>query len=293
MPSVIILGIGSDIGRELAVRFAADGWTVSGTFRVRSGFDGLPDGVRLIPCDLTSPDSLDAALDAFRRNGASWDVLVVAAGTEEPIGTFWECEPEAWEENMRINALAPLRFVRGLYPIRNISGTPSVAFFSGSGTNNAVPAYSAYCASKILLVKMCELLDAESPDTSFFIIGPGIVRTKIHEQTLRAGGRSGANYRRVVDFLASANLGTSHDDVYACLRWCIGTGKSVIGGRNISLVYDSWRDGGAALVELLESDPNLYKLRRFGNDLLVAGKDSRGSEERTNPFRRSRGRRGT
>lgn len=295
MPSVIVLGIGSDIGRELAVRFAADGWMVSGTFRTRSGLDSFPDGVRLTPCDLTSPNSVAAALDVFRRDGPNWDVLVVAAGTEEPIGTFWECEPDAWEENIRVNALAPLRFVRGLYPVRNTSGTPSVAFFSGSGTNNAVPAYSAYCASKILLIKMCELLDAESRDTSFFIIGPGVVRTKIHEQTLRAGGRSGANYRRVVDFLGSTNPGTSHDDVYACLRWCIGAGKSVIGGRNISLVYDSWRDGGAVLARLLEGDPNLYKLRRFGNDLFVTGKEKGfpGSGGRKNPTRRSRSTRRT
>lgn len=273
MPSVIVLGIGSDIGRELAIRLMADGWNVSGTYRNRSGLGQLPDGVRLVQCDLTSPASMGTALDAFRQDGSNWDLLIVAAGTEEPIGAFWECEPDAWDENIRVNALAPLRLVRGLYPIRNIAGTPSVAFFSGSGTNSAVPAYSAYCASKVLLIKMCELLDAESPDTSFFIIGPGIVRTKIHEQTLRAAERSGTNYRKVMDFLDSANPGTSHDDVYACLRWCADASKQVIGGRNISLVYDSWKDGGLALTGLLESDANLYKLRRFGNDLLISTKE--------------------
>lgn len=272
MSSVIVLGIGSDIGRELAVRFAAEGWDVSGTVRPGSDTRQIAEGVQLVQCDLASMDSVDAALKIFRQRGLIWDLLVVAAGTEEPIGTFWECEPNAWDENIRINALAPLRLVRGLYPDRNISGKPNVAFFSGSGTNSAVPAYSAYCASKVLLIKMCELLDAESPDTSFFIIGPGIVRTKIHQQTLRAGGRSGSNYRKVVDFLGSPDAGTSHDDVYGCLRWCMGAGKSVIGGRNVSLVYDLWRDGGAELSQLLERDKSVYKLRRFGNDYLVKPK---------------------
>jgi NAD(P)-dependent dehydrogenase (short-subunit alcohol dehydrogenase family) len=272
MPSVIVIGIGSDIGRELAARFASDGWRVSGTYRTRAGLDQLPEDVWLVPCDLAVPNSVRAALEEFRRDGPTWDMLVVAVGTEEPIGAFWECEPDAWDKNIRINALAPLRIVRGLYPRRNSSGTPCVAFFSGAGTNSAAPAYSAYCASKIFLIKMCELLDAESADTSFFIIGPGIVRTKIHEQTLRAGKRGGANYQKVVDFLGSANAGTSHDDVYACLQWCIDAGKSVIGGRNISLVNDSWRNGGSTLTGLLEGDPNLYKLRRFGNDLRVATK---------------------
>lgn len=270
MSSVIVLGVGSDIGRELAVRFTAEGWSVSGTVRPGADINQIPAGVQLVQCDLTSLESVDAALDEFRQGGLKWDLLVVAAGTEEPIGTFWECKPDAWDENVRVNALAPLRLVRGLYPDRNDLGKPSVAFFSGSGTNSAVPAYSAYCASKILLIKMCELLDAESTDTSFFIIGPGIVRTKIHQQTLRAGDRSGLNYQKVVDFLGSPSAGTSHDDVYACLRWCMRVGKSVIGGRNISLVYDSWRDGGEELSRLLESDANIYKLRRFGNDLLIS-----------------------
>jgi NAD(P)-dependent dehydrogenase (short-subunit alcohol dehydrogenase family) len=270
MTSAIVIGISSDIGRELAVRFVADGWKVSGTFRAKAGLDGLPSGVRLTPCDLRSRDSVAGALDALRQHSLNWDVLVVAIGTEEPIGTFWECDADAWDENILVNALAPLRLVRGLYPMRNPAGKPSVAFFSGAGTNNAAPDYSAYCASKIFLIKMCELLDAESPDTSFFIIGPGIVRTKIHEQTLRSPKRSGANYRMLVDFLNSAKPGTSHDEIYACLRWCMNAGKSAVGGRNLSLVHDAWRNEGSALKRELERDQNLYKLRRFGNDLRIA-----------------------
>jgi NAD(P)-dependent dehydrogenase (short-subunit alcohol dehydrogenase family) len=269
MPTAIVIGIGSDIGRELALRFARDGWSVSGTFHSSTALTALPAGVRLVSCDLTSTASILTATQSLSDDAAPWDLLVVAAGTEEPIGTFWECDPSAWDENIRINALSPLRLVRGLYPLRNQVGTASVAFFSGAGTNSAAPNYSAYCASKILLMKMCELLDAESPDTSFFIIGPGIVRTKIHEETLRAPQRSGANYRKVVDFLSSADPGTSHDDIYVCLRWCMNAGKPALGGRNISLVHDSWRGGGVSLLQQLRQNPELYKLRRFGNEMIV------------------------
>ena len=34
---------------------------------------------------------------------------------------------------------------------------------------------------------MCELLDAEVPDVKFVILGPGWVRTKIHDAVLQAG----------------------------------------------------------------------------------------------------------
>jgi len=267
MSTVFILGITSDIGRELAVRYAGQGWTVAGTHRAGGNLAGVPPACRLLACDLAVPASVDALIAACRAQKLVWDLLVVAAGTEEPIGNFWECDAAEWERGIAVNALAPLRVVRGLHPLRRPGGRAAVAFFSGAGTNSAAPAYSAYCAAKILLIKMCELLDAESPDTSFFILGPGIVRTKIHDQTLRAGARGGANLRKVTDFLGSAAAGTSHDDIFACLQWCVAAGKAAIGGRNLALVHDAWRQGGEPLARRLRQEPDLYKLRRHGNDL--------------------------
>jgi NAD(P)-dependent dehydrogenase (short-subunit alcohol dehydrogenase family) len=266
MKTAFILGLTADIGRELAVRFIRDGWSVIGTHRPTTAPAALPPECRLIPCDLTAADSVWSLPARCKGLGLQWDLLIVVAGTEEPIGDFWSCDANEWDTGIQVNALAPLRVVRALYPLRRPGAEPAVAFFSGSGTNNAAPAYSAYCASKIFLIKMCELLDAESPDTNFFIIGPGIVRTKIHGQTLRAPERSGANLKKVIDFLESDNPGTSHDDIHACILWCMQAGKAVMGGRNLSLVHDAWRDGGSALMEQLKANPNNYKLRRFGND---------------------------
>jgi NAD(P)-dependent dehydrogenase (short-subunit alcohol dehydrogenase family) len=267
MNTVFILGLTSDISRELAARFDRDGWRVVGTHRAGANLEGMPDRYQLLEGDLSSKESIEGLIANCRRKNLEWDIFVGGAGTEEPIGSFWDCEADAWEMGITINALAPLRVLRALWPQRNNKGRSAVAFFSGSGTNSAAPAYSAYCASKIFLIKMCELLDAESSDTSFFILGPGIVRTKIHEQTLRAPEKSGPNYEKVVDFLHSDNPGTSHDEIYACLRWCARAGKETIGGRNLSIVYDAWRNGGEPLIQAFRSTPDLYKLRRFGNDL--------------------------
>jgi len=273
MSVIAIIGIGSDIGRELALRYASRGWTIWGTFRNESSVANLPASMRLQYCDLTSYDCCRTAVESFRQECKTWDVLIVAAGTEEPIGSFWDCDGDSWDRGLQVNALAPLRLVRNLYPMRNRSGAPAVAFFSGSGTNNAAPAYSAYCGSKILLIKMCELMDSESTDTSFFIIGPGIVRTKIHQETLREPVRSGVNYEKVVNFMSSSDPGTSHEDIFDCLQWCVKVGKSVIGGRNLSLVHDAWRGGGDALAKMLLQDRNIYKLRRFGNDIGISQKE--------------------
>jgi NAD(P)-dependent dehydrogenase (short-subunit alcohol dehydrogenase family) len=221
----------------------------------------------VVPCDFALTGSVDRAVRAFQERGLRWSLVIVAVGTERPVGNFFDCEPDEWERGIHVNALSPLRFLRGIHALREAGDAPCVAFFSGSGTNNAAPAYSAYCASKILLMKMCELLDAECPDTSFFIIGPGMVRTKIHQQTLEAPGKSGGNYKKVADFLASGDPGTSHDDIYGCLLWCRSSGKAVVGGRNIALAHDAWRGGGSSLASALRADQDLYRLRRSGNQL--------------------------
>jgi NAD(P)-dependent dehydrogenase (short-subunit alcohol dehydrogenase family) len=264
--TAVILGITSDIGRELALRLELDGWQLVGTYRGNVNRKRrLGKTWTLIPCELASPASVRRAAAAFHERKISWDLLIVAAGTEEPIGDFFDCDAKEWERGFTINALAPLRLLREIYGLRRARRQCSVALFSGSGTNNAAPAYSAYCASKILLIKMAELLDAECRRTNFFVIGPGIVRTKIHQQTLVSPKKSGANYKKVVDFLRSATPGTSHDEIYRCLTWCVAAGKAVVGGRNVALVNDGWRDGGAQLASALRDDVDLYKLRRHGN----------------------------
>ncbi len=123
-----------------------------------------------------------------------------------------------------------------------------------------------YTLGKIGLIKMCELLDAEIPDTRFAILGPGWVGTKIHRATLYAGERSGANYARTLQKLASDEL-VPMDQVVACCDWLIASPREVVSGRNFSLVWDRW--GDPALEAALRADADMYRLRRHGNDRLV------------------------
>lgn len=235
MPHAIILGIGSDIGREIAMRLLRDKWDVVGVRRNE-----------LVP----------------KR---AWDLIVCCYGTLEPIGAFWDTSDHAWERAVHINTLLPLRQIKALYPHRRPGA--SVCLFSGAGANGPAPTYSAYCASKIMLTKMTELMDAESEDCKFFILGPGMMRTKIQEQTLRAGPKIAANFQRVSEFMASSGRGTPHDDVYACLRACMAAPKAAVGGRNIYVPMDDWQN-----LEPLAGAPDVFKLRRAGDAALRRAK---------------------
>lgn len=229
MSHAIILGSGSDIGREITRHLRDDGWVVT---EVRH--DDFP------------PTPWPPA---------RWDLVVCCYGMLEPIGSFWSTTSQHWQRAFDVNLFTPLHHVRHLHGYHNPGA--SVCFFSGAGTSGPAPTYSAYAAAKVALVKMAELLDDESEDCKFFILGPGVVNTKIHDQTLAAGPDRASNYDRVAQIVATGRPGTSYDDIYACLMACHCASKHAVGGRNIYVPGDDW-----SRLEELAADRGMFKLRR-------------------------------
>lgn len=259
-----MLGGSADIGAALVERYLAAGWRVAATHRRPGGLDRFAGhaGFRAFPLDLDRPETFEAVATAFAATGWRWDFFIAAAGDLAPVGPFLEVDGADWRAAIDRNAFAPCLFLKTLYPSRNAGEVVSSAFFAGGGTNNPFRNYSAYAVSKLALIKMCELLDDEIADLKCFILGPGYVATKLHQATLDAGAMAGDNLKKTKDFMGTP--GTSMDDVFACLEWCRSQDRATIGGRNVSLVHDAWRDGGEALAAALRADRDLFKLRRRG-----------------------------
>lgn len=260
-PTAFVLGASADIGLALCERLIRDGWFVVGAARDTSRLEQFSNepAFRALSCDLAEAADIDSMVQSFSALQTSWDLFVSAAGSMEPIGRFFDLDFDDWEASVTVNTTAQLRVLHGLWRHRN-QAKADVMLMAGGGTNNPFPNYSAYCVSKIALIKMCELLDDEEDGLNIFIIGPGFVQTRIHEETLRAGARAGDGYRKTVDFLTTE--GTSMDDIYDNLLWCVAQGKAVAGGRNFSTVHDPWRGGGDRLREQLQNDANAFRLRR-------------------------------
>jgi NAD(P)-dependent dehydrogenase (short-subunit alcohol dehydrogenase family) len=264
--SAIIISASSDIGNAMSRRWLARGWNMFGTYRTKNQtVDELnSQGMGLIHCNLLSVKSIHDARSVLRALCPQWDVLALCPGTLDPIGTFAECNFDEWEESVKVNLISQMHIVHELLPFRCTNAT--VLFFAGGGVNNAPVNYSAYIVSKIALIKLCELLDAEMPDTRFVIIGPGWVLTKIHKQTLQAPMRAGATYWRTVEKLSGDEC-TPIDQVLDCCDWVVDAPRELISGRNFSVAFDMW--GTEELAKRLVEEPDMYKLRRWGNDWLM------------------------
>ena len=269
MPSqpttVFIAAISSDIGQSMARLYRARGWNVIGTYRDSSQLGGLTTaGIVLLPCDITKPADIDAVAKSLAARGLVWDLFIGAVGQLSPIGPFFESDRGDWKTSVNLNGSCQLDLLHAIYSRRR-GPLARVAFLVGGAINRAFANYSAYSLGKLNLVKFCELIHDECADLHAIAVGTGWVATKIHRQTLAAADRAGENLERTQEFLAHGKSGTSVDDIVACIDWCFAQDREITGGRNFSVVHDSWRNGGADLVAALRQDDDRFKLRRHLN----------------------------
>ena len=264
MKSAIVIGIGSDIARELSFELSKNNWKIFGTIRGKS--QEAPDHIEGLvnDCDLTNRKSIDKAILRLKEMCHDWDALIMSPASMEPIGLFSETSEDDWVESIFVNFINQVQIVRKLLPSANLDSKigPVVIFFAGGGTNSSTVGFSAYTISKIALIKMTELLDAELPQIRFVIIGPGWVETKIHNQTL-ANSQSPINIREETKRRIAQGDFIQVSKVVETIFWALSAPRDLIGGRNFSVADDPITSKDFQLK--LREDNNLFKLRRYGN----------------------------
>lgn len=263
--NTIIFSINSDIGYSIADNWLDQGYKVIGTYRKYSSrLNKLKQrGAKLIACDLNSIKSINNATNKINKYYRyKWDVLLPCAATQSPVGLFKDNSFSKWRESVNLNFISQAHVIHNLLPYSKKKST--VINWAGGGVNNSVDRYSAYTVSKIALIKLTELLDSEIKNTKFVILGPGWVKTKIHKETLKSKKNAGRNYSKT-KMMLNSNKCNDMENVINCVNRVIKENKKSIGGRNISVVFDSWNT--KSLYKKLSKNKDSYKLRRFNNNL--------------------------
>jgi NAD(P)-dependent dehydrogenase (short-subunit alcohol dehydrogenase family) len=115
-------------------------------------------------------------------------LLVNNAGLAGPIGPSWAAEPEAWWRCLEVNLRGPLLGCRAVLPAMIARGRGRIVnVASGAGTW-AIPYLGAYVTSKTALIRLTEVLAAETAGQGIplFAIEPGTVRTAMAESVLES-----------------------------------------------------------------------------------------------------------
>jgi NAD(P)-dependent dehydrogenase (short-subunit alcohol dehydrogenase family) len=258
----VIVSASSDIGLALSKEWATREISVIGTFRRRPS-GNFPAKVIPVKCDLGSRKSRLRAISKLRQliGNRGWDVLVLASGTTTPIGQFANSRWDDWAYSMNVNFLGQVQILHEL--MNQANDGAQVVFFAGGGTNGVVNNYSAYTVAKIAGIKLCELLGSEFEKVKFTSIGPGWVKTKIHQETLEAGLAAGSSFLKTKLHLENDDF-FPIKEVIARVDWIISQPGEVVSGRNFSAVDDPFFD--YSFIRWLKEDSERLKLRRFGNN---------------------------
>jgi NAD(P)-dependent dehydrogenase (short-subunit alcohol dehydrogenase family) len=169
--TVLITGGASGLGAAVAAAVAADG----GTPVV---LDRRPpaDGVAYREVDLGEPRAAEDAVRAVAEEHGGLDAVVTAAGTDA-CGDILDVEPEAWDRVIAVNLIGTAAVVRAALPALERSRGRVVTVASTLGLR-ALPAATAYCASKFGIVGFSRALASELGDrVGVTMLVPGGMRT--------------------------------------------------------------------------------------------------------------------
>jgi NAD(P)-dependent dehydrogenase (short-subunit alcohol dehydrogenase family) len=147
MKTVLITGCSSGYGRETARYFHDQGWHVIATMRTPRA-DVLPTSPRLrvMPLDVTSPESIAAAIDA----AGPIDVLVNNAGIGV-VGVFEATPMATVREVFETNTFGVMAMTQAVLPQFRARRSGVVVNVTSSVTLVPMPLAAAYTASKMAI----------------------------------------------------------------------------------------------------------------------------------------------
>jgi NAD(P)-dependent dehydrogenase (short-subunit alcohol dehydrogenase family) len=168
----VVVGVGPGMGRDAALRLAAEGAAVVLAARSSDRLESVAAEVRAmgrralcVRTDATDDASVAALVDATIAEFGRLDVLVNNAFRQPPFETLEEVSMETWNESLAINCTAALRTSKAVLPTMRAQGKGSIVNIATMSIRNNRPNFGAYAAAKSALTSLTRTLANEvGPD---------------------------------------------------------------------------------------------------------------------------------
>jgi NAD(P)-dependent dehydrogenase (short-subunit alcohol dehydrogenase family) len=169
--TVLVTGGSSGLGAAIAATVRDEGGTP-----VVIDLNPPLDGIAFERVDLSHPRETEAAVDRIAAERGGLDAVVTAAGIDS-CGDLGDVDGEAWDRVVAVNLLGTAAVVRAALPHLERSRGRVVTVGSTLGVR-ALPAATAYCASKFGVVGFTRALAAETGDrVGVTLLLPGGMQT--------------------------------------------------------------------------------------------------------------------
>lgn len=184
----IVTGASSGIGREIALRFAAEGAKVAvvnrctGTGLVTVRDIAAAGGeAKAYSCDVAKRDAVRAMVDSVVADFGRVDILVTCAGTliNKPLEDLTE---EDWAATLGANLSGSFFAAQAVAPVMRGQGGGRIVLFGSIAGSLGYATGAAYCASKGGVLNMMRALAGELARDGINVnaISPGATATPMN-----------------------------------------------------------------------------------------------------------------
>jgi NAD(P)-dependent dehydrogenase (short-subunit alcohol dehydrogenase family) len=179
--SVAVTGAARGLGRAIAARLAQDGAAVAllDLAEPAEAAATIPGAVA-IPCDVTEPDSVAAAVATIETRLGGLDAIVNCAAALTPAGTVETVSLEAWHRTLSVNLTGAFLMSRAAIPALRRRGGGAIVQVCSIFAQVATPGAAAYCASKGGLLQLTRAMALDHADEGIRVnsLSPGAVLTE-------------------------------------------------------------------------------------------------------------------
>lgn len=246
---VLVTGAGKGIGRETALRFAAEGAKVAAVDIDREAVEAVVaaitdaggEAVALVG-DVTSATAVDAFV--ARAADVLGDLSVVVNNAGGGAEGFAEMDEAEWDRQINLNLKSAFLVSRAVWPLLKARGGGSILNAASIAGRWASPGLLAYCTAKAAIAMFTKSLALEGGPYGIRVncVVPGNIRTPALEAYFESQGDADSLYEKAAAMTAVGRLGTSADIAEAYLylasdaaSFVTGTELLVDGGLTLGL----------------------------------------------------------
>ena len=259
----VITGAGRGIGRAIALAYAREGAKLALAARSEPELEEAVAAVLelggqaiAVPTDVTSQADTERLAEAAVERFGRIDVLVNNAGISGPIGPLQDNEIDEWVDTINVNLTGTFLVCRAVIPVMLRQGGGRIINLSGAGAANAWSNMSAYCSSKVAVVRLTEVLaqELEGKGITVNALGPGSVHTTMWDKMTEDAAQAGAAFIHETGLRVTSGGGASIDECAELAVWLASGESGALTGRLISAATDDFRGLPPRIAEIMSGD---------------------------------------